>query len=134
MHRRMASFDMLTPAKEAELKENLWQIAKLEKAVQQVNHNPTPYTLHPTTWQSWRRCPNRSKSKQFAHAAAVMHLCRLLCVASTLDPQPCCRLPCVSDGPPWTIKPLADARNGQGRWTCLKGCGGRNWLYLGVRL
>jgi hypothetical protein len=44
-HRRMASFDMLTPAKEAELKENLWQIAKLEKAVQQVN--PTPYTLHP---------------------------------------------------------------------------------------
>ena len=31
----MASFDMLTPAKEAELKENLWQIAKLEKAVRQ---------------------------------------------------------------------------------------------------
>jgi hypothetical protein len=43
----MASFNMLTPAKEAELKENLWQIAKLEKAVQQVIPHPISYTLHP---------------------------------------------------------------------------------------
>lgn len=31
----MAKFDMLTPAKEAELKENLWKIAKFEKAIKQ---------------------------------------------------------------------------------------------------
>jgi predicted Rossmann fold nucleotide-binding protein DprA/Smf involved in DNA uptake len=31
----MPKFEMLTPAKEAELKENLWKIAKFEKAIKQ---------------------------------------------------------------------------------------------------
>ena len=66
---------MLTPAKEAELKENLWQIAKLEKAVQQVNPHPTPYTL-----AKLEKVSNRSKSKQFAPATG-------------LNPQPSTLLP-----------------------------------------
>jgi len=32
----MPSFEGLTPAKEAELKENLWKIAKFEKAIKKV--------------------------------------------------------------------------------------------------
>ncbi len=33
----MPKFEMLTPAKEAELKENLWKIAKFEKAIKKVS-------------------------------------------------------------------------------------------------
>ena len=33
---RMATFEMLSAAKEAELKENLWKIAQCEKAIEKV--------------------------------------------------------------------------------------------------
>ena len=36
----MPKFEMLTPAKEAELKENLWKIAKFEKAIKKVSVSP----------------------------------------------------------------------------------------------
>ena len=57
----MAKFEMLTPAKEAELKENLWKICKFEKAIKKVSlrNKPTPFTGVP------------------AHKLAQQHACTL---------------------------------------------------------